>query len=124
MTAAADVGRQQGEGMTARTSLTIVLAAGEGTRMRSTMAKVLHPVGGQSLLAHVLGASPKGAGAALAVVIGPDHEAVALEVKRQRRTRQFSFSASVSAPRMRYWLRAMPSPAAPTICWSFSATRP
>jgi len=70
--------------MTARTSLTIVLAAGEGTRMRSSMPKVLHPVGGQSLLAHVLAAAPKGAGAALAVVIGPDHEAVAQEVKRRR----------------------------------------
>ena len=39
--------------MTGRTSLTIVLAAGEGTRMRSTMPKVLHPVAGQSLLAHL-----------------------------------------------------------------------
>src|SRR3979411_1418862 len=70
--------------MTARTSLTIVLAAGEGTRMRSSMPKVLHPVAGQSLLAHVLGAAPKGPGAALAVVIGPDHEAVAQEVRRLR----------------------------------------
>src|SRR5258706_11968837 len=70
--------------MTARTSLTIVLAAGEGTRMRSSMPKVLHPVAGQTLLAHVLGASPQGTGAALAVVIGPDHEAVAKEAKRIR----------------------------------------
>ena len=70
--------------MTGRTSLTIVLAAGEGTRMRSGTAKVLHPVAGQSLLAHVLGAAPKGAGAALAVVIGPGHEAVAAEAKRLR----------------------------------------
>src|SRR6266704_1907765 len=70
--------------MTGRTSLTIVLAAGEGTRMRSAMPKVLHPVAGQSLLAHVLGAAPKGAGAGLAVVIGPGHEAVAAEVKRLR----------------------------------------
>src|SRR6266852_3873235 len=70
--------------MTGRTSLTIVLAAGEGTRMQSAMPKVLHPVAGQSLLAHVLEAAPKGAGAALAVVIGPDHRAVAEEVKRLR----------------------------------------
>src|SRR6476646_2018531 len=84
MPPAADIGRRQGEGMTARSSLTIVLAAGEGTRMRSSGPKVLHPVGGQSLLAHVLAAAPKGAGAALAVVIGPDHEAVAQEVKRRR----------------------------------------
>jgi bifunctional UDP-N-acetylglucosamine pyrophosphorylase/glucosamine-1-phosphate N-acetyltransferase len=70
--------------MTARSSLTVVLAAGEGTRMRSAMPKVLQPVAGQSLLAHVLAAAPKGAGAALAVVIGPNHEAVADEVKRVR----------------------------------------
>src|SRR4051812_40771937 len=70
--------------MTARTSLTIVLAAGEGTRMRSATPKVLHPVAGQSLLAHVLCAAPSGEGAALAVVIGPDHRAVADEVKRLR----------------------------------------
>jgi bifunctional UDP-N-acetylglucosamine pyrophosphorylase/glucosamine-1-phosphate N-acetyltransferase len=70
--------------MTARSSLTVVLAAGEGTRMRSSVPKVLHPVAGQSLLAHVLDAAPHGAGAALAVVIGPDHEAVADEARRAR----------------------------------------
>jgi bifunctional UDP-N-acetylglucosamine pyrophosphorylase/glucosamine-1-phosphate N-acetyltransferase len=70
--------------MTARTSLTVVLAAGEGTRMRSSLPKVLHPVAGQPLLAHVLDAAPHGTGAALAVVIGPDHKAIADEVKRVR----------------------------------------
>ena len=70
--------------MTGRTSLTIVLAAGEGTRMRSAVPKVLHQVAGQSLLAHVLAAAPHGAGAALAVVIGPDHGAVAEEIRRLR----------------------------------------
>ncbi len=71
-------------GKTGRTSLTIVLAAGEGTRMRSSLPKVLHPVANQSLLAHVLSAAPKGISAALAVVIGPDHQAVADEVARVR----------------------------------------
>ena len=70
--------------MTARSSLTVVLAAGEGTRMRSSLPKVLHPVAGQPLLAHVLDAAPQGTGASLAVVIGPDHKAVADEVKRVR----------------------------------------
>ncbi|WP_298261465.1 bifunctional UDP-N-acetylglucosamine diphosphorylase/glucosamine-1-phosphate N-acetyltransferase GlmU [Bradyrhizobium sp.] len=70
--------------MSGRTSLTIVLAAGEGTRMRSSTPKVLHPVAGQSLLAHVLSAAPKGAGTSLAVVIGPDHQAVGDEAKRYR----------------------------------------
>ncbi len=36
------------------TYATVVLAAGKGTRMRSTLNKVLHPLVGQPLLAHVL----------------------------------------------------------------------
>ncbi|WP_291842060.1 bifunctional UDP-N-acetylglucosamine diphosphorylase/glucosamine-1-phosphate N-acetyltransferase GlmU [Bradyrhizobium sp.] len=67
-----------------RSSLTVVLAAGEGTRMRSSLPKVMHPVAGRSLLAHVLAASPQDAGARLAVVVGPDHEAVADEARRVR----------------------------------------
>src|ERR1700688_4636517 len=70
--------------MTARSSLTVVLAAGEGTRMRSSLPKVLHPVAGQSMLSHVLDAAPKGAGARLAVVVGPEHRAVEHEVSRLR----------------------------------------
>ncbi|SDJ09014.1 UDP-N-acetylglucosamine pyrophosphorylase /glucosamine-1-phosphate N-acetyltransferase [Bradyrhizobium sp. Rc2d] len=70
--------------MTARSSLTIVLAAGEGTRMRSSLPKVLHPVAHQTLLAHVLAAAPKGTGTSLAVVIGPHHQAVAEEAWRSR----------------------------------------
>jgi bifunctional UDP-N-acetylglucosamine pyrophosphorylase / glucosamine-1-phosphate N-acetyltransferase len=70
--------------MTERTSLTVVLAAGEGTRMRSSLAKVLHPVAGECLLTHVLAAAPKGAGQRLAVVIGPDRDDVAKEARRVR----------------------------------------
>jgi bifunctional UDP-N-acetylglucosamine pyrophosphorylase/glucosamine-1-phosphate N-acetyltransferase len=70
--------------MPERTSLTIVLAAGEGTRMRSSLPKVLQPLAGQSLLAHVLAAAPQGEGDSLAVVVGPDHQAVAAEAKRVR----------------------------------------
>jgi bifunctional UDP-N-acetylglucosamine pyrophosphorylase/glucosamine-1-phosphate N-acetyltransferase len=36
------------------TYATVVLAAGKGTRMRSTLPKVLHPLAGQPLLSHVL----------------------------------------------------------------------
>ncbi|HEX3503177.1 MAG TPA: NTP transferase domain-containing protein, partial [Xanthobacteraceae bacterium] len=67
--------------MTARTCLAIVLAAGEGTRMRSARPKVLHPLAGRSLLAHVLGGIAQ-AGVSTAVVIGPGEDAVAAEVKR------------------------------------------
>ena len=52
--------------------------------MRSSLPKVLHPIAGQPLLAHVLDAAPHGTGADLVVVIGPDHKAVADEVKRSR----------------------------------------
>ncbi len=65
--------------MTARTCLAIVLAAGEGTRMRSVLPKVLHRIAGRSLLAHVLYALRGAQTSAVAVVVGPDHDAVAKE---------------------------------------------
>ena len=68
--------------MAARTCLAIVLAAGEGTRMRSRRPKVLHPLAGRSLLAHVLGTIGQAGVTATAVVIGPGEDAVAAEVKR------------------------------------------
>ncbi|MDQ8728884.1 bifunctional UDP-N-acetylglucosamine diphosphorylase/glucosamine-1-phosphate N-acetyltransferase GlmU [Bradyrhizobium sp. LHD-71] len=70
--------------MTERTCLTVVLAAGEGTRMRSSLPKVLHPVAGVSMLAQVLAAAPHGAGQRLAVVIGPGRDDVAAEVRQAR----------------------------------------
>jgi bifunctional UDP-N-acetylglucosamine pyrophosphorylase/glucosamine-1-phosphate N-acetyltransferase len=59
-----------------------VLAAGEGTRMRSRLPKVLHQVAGRSLLAHVLAAVRKAGSDATAVVIGSDGETVTAEAKR------------------------------------------
>ena len=40
--------------MTDRTCLSIVLAAGEGTRMKSNLPKVLHQVAGLPLVSHVV----------------------------------------------------------------------
>src|SRR5271170_4087482 len=68
--------------MTARTCLAIVLAAGEGTRMRSALPKVLHAIAGRSLLAHVLVALADVRVTATAVVVGPGQEAVAAEARR------------------------------------------
>lgn len=65
-----------------RTCLAIVLAAGEGTRMRSARPKVLHEIGGRSLLAHVLDAVRLAGGTAVAVVIGPDAEQMRAQVLR------------------------------------------
>jgi bifunctional UDP-N-acetylglucosamine pyrophosphorylase/glucosamine-1-phosphate N-acetyltransferase len=54
----------------------VILAAGQGTRMRSALPKVLHPVAGQSMLGHVIdtarGLKPK----AIHVVIGHGAEQV------------------------------------------------
>jgi len=61
--------------------LSIILAAGEGTRMKSALPKVLHPVGGLPVVSHVLRAA-KAAGSRLAVVVGPNHEAVEAAVTR------------------------------------------
>lgn len=68
--------------MAERTCLAIVLAAGEGTRMRSARPKVLHDVAGQSLLSHVLAAVGAAGGSTVAVVVGPDADAVSAEAKR------------------------------------------
>jgi len=66
----------------ARTCLAIVLAAGEGTRMRSARPKVLHAIAGRSLLAHVLRAVADSGVTATAVVVGPNDTAVAAEARR------------------------------------------
>lgn len=55
-----------------RTCLAIVLAAGEGTRMRSDRPKVLHEIAGRPMLGCVLGALDAAGADALAVVVGPD----------------------------------------------------
>jgi len=66
-----------------RPLLIIVLGAGKGTRMKSAMPKVLHAVGGRSMLAHVLGLSACVRADKLAVVIGPGMDGVAKEIGKQ-----------------------------------------
>jgi bifunctional UDP-N-acetylglucosamine pyrophosphorylase/glucosamine-1-phosphate N-acetyltransferase len=69
--------------MEARSCLAIVLAAGEGTRMRSARPKVLHTIAGRSLLAHVLAAVAETNVSAVAIVVGPgQQDAVAAEAER------------------------------------------
>jgi bifunctional UDP-N-acetylglucosamine pyrophosphorylase / glucosamine-1-phosphate N-acetyltransferase len=65
-----------------RKCLAVVLAAGEGTRMRSARPKALHEVAGRSLLAHVLAAVDEAGIAATAVIVGPHRDDVATEAKR------------------------------------------
>ena len=54
----------------------IVLAAGEGSRMRSAMPKVLHPVAGRPLVEHAVRAAAGLDPRHLAVVVGHGREAV------------------------------------------------
>jgi len=54
----------------------VVLAAGQGTRMKSATPKVLHAFGGRSLLGHVLAATAPLAAGTTAVVVGSGREAV------------------------------------------------
>lgn len=61
--------------------LTIVLAAGKGTRMKSEIPKPLHKVGGRTLLAHALASTQGLAHRRTAVVVGPGMETVADEAR-------------------------------------------
>ena len=63
----------------ARRCLTIVLAAGEGVRMRSARPKVLHELAGRSMLAHILSTILAGAMGDIAVVVASDGDGVAAE---------------------------------------------
>lgn len=54
----------------------VVLAAGQGTRMKSKRAKVLHPVGGRSMAEHVLQALRQTPVARVLVVVGHQAEEV------------------------------------------------
>ncbi|OJX94010.1 MAG: UDP-N-acetylglucosamine diphosphorylase/glucosamine-1-phosphate N-acetyltransferase [Micrococcales bacterium 73-15] len=60
-----------------RPAAVIVLAAGEGTRMRSATPKVLHAIGGRTLLGHVLATARALDPEALAVVVRHDRDRVA-----------------------------------------------
>ena len=65
---------------TQRSGLFLVLAAGEGTRMRSNRPKALHEIAGRSMLGHVLEAGLAAGLGSVAVVVGPGREDVAAEV--------------------------------------------
>ncbi len=53
-----------------RPAAVVVLAAGAGTRMKSQLPKVLHPICGASMLDHVLAAARELSPAELVVVVG------------------------------------------------------
>ena len=63
--------------MNTKESAVLVLAAGAGSRMRSDTPKVLHTLGGRSMLSHALHAVAKVAPQHLVAVLGKDRERVA-----------------------------------------------
>ncbi len=58
--------------MTSRSCLSIVLAAGLGTRMKSNLPKVMHEIGGLPLVGHVVKALKQAGSDRISVVTGPD----------------------------------------------------
>ena len=66
--------------MTDRKSAAIVLAAGKGTRMKSALPKVLHPIAGQAMVCHVLARLAELSLDRCAVVVGSGAEEVAAAV--------------------------------------------
>ncbi|WP_377298687.1 bifunctional UDP-N-acetylglucosamine diphosphorylase/glucosamine-1-phosphate N-acetyltransferase GlmU [Rhizobium sp. SGZ-381] len=60
-----------------RTCLAVILAAGDSTRMKSSMSKVLHPIAGLSMIGHVMRAIGGAGMENAALVLGRDAQAVA-----------------------------------------------
>ncbi|RWX75426.1 bifunctional UDP-N-acetylglucosamine diphosphorylase/glucosamine-1-phosphate N-acetyltransferase GlmU [Neorhizobium lilium] len=60
-----------------RSCLAVILAAGDSTRMKSSMSKVLHPIAGRPMIAHVMEAVAGAEVGSAALVVGRDAEAVA-----------------------------------------------
>ncbi|MGO4570858.1 bifunctional UDP-N-acetylglucosamine diphosphorylase/glucosamine-1-phosphate N-acetyltransferase GlmU [Microvirga sp. 2TAF3] len=65
-----------------RSCLAVVLAAGEGTRMKSDKPKVLHEIANRSMVGHVLAAVMAAGATQVAVVVGPDRDDVAKEARK------------------------------------------
>src|SRR6478609_592983 len=86
----------------AMTSTAVILAAGLGTRMKSTLPKTLHKIAGRSMLRHLL-ASCEQAFDRIVVVIGPEMDAVRREAEPhasvvQQEQRGTAHAALVAAP--------------------------
>lgn len=61
----------------------VILAAGQGTRMQSKRSKVLHPLGGQPLIGHVVQVAHQLQAAAVHVVIAPGQADLETYLKAQ-----------------------------------------
>ena len=61
-------------------SASIILAAGKGTRMKSSLPKVLHQIAGQPMIHHVTTACQDAGIADMHIIIGPDMDSLASAV--------------------------------------------
>ena len=61
-------------------TVAVILAAGKGTRMKSALPKVLHAVGGQSMLRHVMTAAEQAGAKRTIVVVGFGGDQVQAEI--------------------------------------------
>ena len=82
--------------MSERSCLAIILAAGEGTRMKSALSKVLHPVGGLPMVAHVVRAATAAGVGDVALVVGRGAE----EVEKAARPHANRVSVHLQAQRL------------------------
>jgi len=63
--------------------VTIILAAGQGTRMKSDLPKVLHPVAGVPMYAHVVQAALSAGSSKVVLVVGHGREALERDVRER-----------------------------------------
>ena len=72
-----------------KTFATLILAAGKGTRMKSDLVKVLHPVAGRPMLDYVLNLAEQMGSSRIAVIIG--HQAELVEARYGNRGLAFVY---------------------------------
>jgi len=72
-----------------KTFATLILAAGKGTRMKSDLVKVLHPVAGRPMVDYVLNLAEQMGTARIAVIIG--HQAELVEARYGNRGLAFVY---------------------------------
>lgn len=63
----------------------VILAAGKGTRMKSKLPKVLHPINGTSMVMHSVNSATKATGRSPVVVVGHQEAAVRAELNETAR---------------------------------------
>lgn len=101
--------------MSQKLDVAIVLAAGEGTRMKSGTAKVLHAIAGRSLVGHVIEAVNALTPSELRVVVGSSREAVEAHISAIAPTATTVFQAERNGTGHAVQLALIGAPASGTV---------